>query len=214
MFPKSETMDNFTTKYEKKILKVFQDKFPDGKEGISADSSSLNSILALLHVIPELQLKKTSHETLRERLIVFKNSTENLEMFVKARHANLKQPFLICVHDLVPNLFFVVIENVLVPCGRDAAHAFTVLFCSFFILGLDYPRNFSPFYRFFEQRVFVCSSPTNATDMLAANFLEFIGWIHFHRLIHELFDWNHSLSFFDILTELYSSKSTTVSMRL
>jgi len=39
---------------------------------------------------------------------------EDLELFVQSRHANLKQPFLICVNDIVPSLFFAVVENVLI----------------------------------------------------------------------------------------------------
>ena len=32
MFPKSKTMENFTINYEQKILKLFQEKFPDGQK--------------------------------------------------------------------------------------------------------------------------------------------------------------------------------------
>ena len=51
--------------------------------------------------------------------------------FVQRRSVNLKQPFLICVNDVKPLCFYLVVKSCVIPCDREAAYAFGILFSLF-----------------------------------------------------------------------------------
>ncbi len=69
-----------------------------------------------------------------------------------------KQPYLIVVGSLEHSLSFnLILEFTVIPIGSNCARAFSVLFASFFMLRVEFPKHLCKFYLFFEQFFFLYS---------------------------------------------------------
>ena len=62
-----------------------------------------------------------------------------------------------------PNNFYLIIENVVIPCGNDSLSAFKNLFASYFVFQLHFPILIKPFFKFFEERIFRITPTMTAT---------------------------------------------------
>ena len=66
----------------------------------------------------------------------------------------------------------------------------------FFVLVLRYPLNLIPFYRHFEQNIFLCSGPTNASDVFVSHLNMFVFMNEFSFLLCEIASFEYVLILF------------------
>lgn len=73
----------------------------------------------------------------------------------------IEQPFLLLQGtQQEPLLFYLVIEDTVIPVGKNSQVAFKTLFASFFLFRLRFPSPISFFYKFFSEIVFGIERPT------------------------------------------------------
>ena len=78
-----------------------------------------------------------------------------------------QQPFLFCIGDARnPMNFFLNVDAIIIPCGKDFSKAFLNLYASFHALNIHYPKKISHFYKFLDETIFKITNtlmPTNAS---------------------------------------------------
>ncbi|KAK4005693.1 hypothetical protein OUZ56_010736 [Daphnia magna] len=126
-------------------------------EVTKSTDESLGALVLCLKVMPSVsRIKKADFSSKLGRLFYFVKENASISSIVETKDEIYhKQPFLIVSGTLEhPLSFFLVIEKTAIPVGSNCAHAFHVLFASFFIFRLEYPQYLDKFFLFFEQFVF------------------------------------------------------------
>ena len=97
-------------------------------------------------------------------LMFFFQENSNVDAFIKQKPPHLKQPFILALGTVKnPKQFFLAIDEEIISCGTDFAHAFQVLFASFWVFDYDYPPIVSEWYSFFEFAVFEITTKASNT---------------------------------------------------
>ncbi|KAK4006408.1 hypothetical protein OUZ56_011562 [Daphnia magna] len=163
------------------ILRDFHQKYPDkhfsfksrfldrfsaplrflaksGNKNVPKSSDdSMNSLILCLQLMPAVyNVKKASFDSKLDRLFHFVKENASISAIAKAKDVvHHKQPFLIVVGSLEhPLSFNLILDFIVIPLGSDCSRAFNVLFASFFVFRLEFPKHLDKFYLFFEQFVY------------------------------------------------------------
>ncbi|XP_045029979.1 uncharacterized protein LOC116933442 [Daphnia magna] len=144
-------------------------------EVTKSTDESLGALVLCLKVMPSVsRIKKADFSSKLGRLFYFVKENASISSIVESKDEIYhKQPFLIVSGTLEhPLSFFLVIEKTAIPVGSNCAHAFHVLFASFFIFRLEYPQYLDKFFLFFEQFVFQIGKNISACNQEFANCLD------------------------------------------
>lgn len=109
----------------------------------SADDC-MNSLILCLQLLPAVyNVKKASFDSKVDRLFHFVKQNASISEAVEAKDViHHRQPYLIVVGSLEhPLSFNLVVDQTLIPLGRDCSRSFCVLFASFFVFQLEYPAH-------------------------------------------------------------------------
>lgn len=98
-----------------------------------------------------------------EEFALFKPENYDIKYFLDNKPKKFKQPFLLILGEPdLPQQFYVVLDDFAVECGDDFLNAFHVLFSSFYVFNLKYPKSLCFFFEFFAKAVF-CIEPLTPT---------------------------------------------------
>ena len=105
---------------------------------------------------------------------------------VTQRPMSLFQPFLLILGTLdQPLSFNLVVDNHVIPCGSNSVKAFSVLFASFYVFRVKFPKLLEPFYSFLADIAFEITSgqpaPTNLSFKASLDNLSVVESVDQHK---------------------------------
>lgn len=144
----------FLSKFSSTLVKLVKRK---GESIPKCSDECLRSLVLTLQLLPSVNnVKKASFDSKLGRLFLFVKENECISTLAEKKDSTYhKQPFLVVTGTMEhPISFNLVIDKTVIPLGCECSRAFNVLFASFFIFRLEYPKYLDKFFIFFEQFVF------------------------------------------------------------